>query len=65
MGLVDPATLGGIGAMIFGILLVASGFHVRRRRRLHTRQGAEVLAGLAIVMGLGAIGAGALYLAGI
>jgi hypothetical protein len=51
--------------MIFGILLVVGGFHVRRRRRLHTRQGAEVFAGLAIVIGLGTIAAGALFLVGV
>ena len=65
MGFVEPTTVGGICAMIFGILLVVGGFHVRRRRRLHTRQGAEVLAGLAIVIGLGTIAAGALFLVGV
>jgi len=52
----------GLSALIGGLLVVVAGLYARRDDRLHTRQGAEVLAGFAAVMGLVSIAAGAVWL---
>lgn len=52
----------GLSALIGGLLVVVGGLYARRDNRLHTRQGAEVLAGFAAVMGLVSIAAGAVWL---
>jgi xanthine/uracil permease len=62
MDYVTPVTVGGTAAIIFGMVLVLSGLHARRGRRLHQRQGAEVLAAVIMAFGLGVIAAGVLYL---
>jgi hypothetical protein len=45
-------TLASLGAVLLGLLLTSAGFYARRGRRLHQRQGAEVLAGLGIFLGI-------------
>ena len=62
LGYVDPIAVGSIGALIIGVLFIFGGLHARRHGRLRTRQGAEVLAGFAAVVGLAAMAAGALSL---
>jgi hypothetical protein len=52
----------GLIALIVGLLIVVAGIYTRRSNRLHTRQGAEVLAGLAAVMGFISMAAGAVWL---
>ena len=52
----------GLIALIAGLLIVVAGLYVRRDNTLHTRQGAEVLAGFAAFMGLVSIAAGAMWL---
>ena len=54
----DQVTLGSIGAIVLGLSIAAAGLHARRRGRLRNRQGAEVLMGLCVVVGLAAVAAG-------
>ena len=61
MGIVAPV-LASSGALLLGLLLVASGIYVRRGGRLRYRQGAEVLAGLVMVIGAALIALSALIL---
>jgi hypothetical protein len=52
----------GLSALIAGLLIVAGGLYARRSDRLHTRQGAEILAGFAVGVGLVSMVAGAVWL---
>lgn len=52
----------GLIALIAGLLIVFAGLYARRGDRLHTRQGAEVLAGFAAVMGMVSMVAGTFWL---
>ena len=61
MDYLDPIAMSS-SALIVGLLLVAGGLYVRRNGRLHTRQGAAVLAGFAAVMGVVSMSAGMLTL---
>ena len=55
MGYVSSATLASIGALLAGLVLAAAGLYARRGGRLRNRQGAEVLAGFWVVVGLAAV----------
>ena len=59
MGYIDPGNVIGFGALIAGLMLVASGFYLRRDGRLRNLQGAAVLAGCAIFVGIVAMSVGA------
>jgi len=61
MDYLDPVAMSS-SALILGLLLVVGGLYARRDGRLHTRQGAAVLAGFAAVMGVVSMGAGMLNL---
>ena len=63
MGYVSSATLASISALLFGLMLVATGLYARRGGRLRNRQGAEVLAGFWVVVGLAGMIASAVLLA--
>lgn len=52
----------GLSALIVGLLVVVAGLYARRGDKLHTRQGAEVLAGFAAVTGVVSMVAGAVWL---
>lgn len=62
MGYLDPGNAVGFSALIGGLLLVVWGFYLRRHGRLRNLQGAAVLAGIAVFMGLVAMSVGALYI---
>jgi len=61
MDYLDPIAMSS-SALIVGLLFVVGGLYARRNGRLHTRQGAAVLAGFAAVMGGVSIGVGMLTL---
>jgi hypothetical protein len=61
MSLFGPGQAIGLSALIAGLLVVVAGSYARRNDRLHTRQGAEVLAGFAAVMGMVSMVAGAVW----
>lgn len=61
-GFRDPGRVLGITVLIAGIILIACGFYLRRNGRLHTLQGAAVLAGFVIFVGIIAMGIGALFI---
>jgi hypothetical protein len=52
----------GLIALMAGLAIVAAAMYARRSNRLNTRHGAEVLAGLAAVMGIVSMAAGAVWL---
>ena len=54
-----PALLGSLAAILLGIFISAGGLYARRGQRFRYRQGAEVLAGLAVAFGLAVAAAGA------
>ena len=54
----EPIIIGAASALVVGFILALAGFYVRRKKRLHTRQGAEVLAGFTAFMGLVAMAGG-------
>lgn len=56
----EPIIIGGVSAMAAGFILALAGFYARRKDRLHTRQGADVLAGFTAFMGLVAMAGGML-----
>ena len=58
MSFLSPAALASIGALLLGLVLVAGGLRARRGGRLRYRQGADVLAGFAVVLGLAVMIAG-------
>jgi hypothetical protein len=60
MDLVTPAVLGGVCAALLGLMLIASGLHAQRGARLRYRQGAQVLVGTVIVIGVAVVIAGIL-----
>ena len=61
MGYVDPAIAIGLGAFILGLLLVVWGFFLRWAGKLRNLQGAAVLVGAAIALGLAVMSVGALF----
>ena len=62
MDYVSSATFVTFGALLLGLLLIAAGSYARRGGRLRHRQGAEVLAGCVLAMGLAVlIGAAVLF----
>ena len=58
MEYVDILSLVSFLALFVGILMFSGGLYARRRGRLRHRAGAAVLAGVAALMGLLAMGAG-------
>jgi hypothetical protein len=52
MGDLDPNVIGSSAALVAGLLLLAAGLYARRGDKLHTLQGAAVLAGFVVVMGV-------------
>jgi hypothetical protein len=62
MTFVEPIFVGSGGALVGGLLLLAGGLYARRGNRLHTLQGAAVLAGFAAVMGVCVMAAGSYFL---
>lgn len=56
------ATVVGAVAIFLGALLIGSGLYARRGGRLRYRQGAQVLAGFAILVGAFMVIAGGLLL---
>ena len=58
MEYVDILSLVSLIALFVGILMFSGGLYARRRGRLRHRAGAAVLAGVAALMGLLAMGAG-------
>ena len=62
MSIFGPDQAIGLSALITGLIVVAAGLYARRNDRLHTRQGAKVLAGFAAVMGVLSMAAGAVWL---
>ena len=61
MDYLDPIAMSS-SALVVGLLFVVGGLYARRNGRLHTRQGAAVLAGFAAVMGVVSMSAGMLTL---
>jgi hypothetical protein len=59
LGYIDPGNGIGLSALIAGLLLVVWGFFLRRHGRLRNLQGAAVLAGFAIFVGIVAMSVGA------
>ena len=55
MGYVDFVSVGSFVGLFLGILLIVMGLYSQRRGRLRYRQGAQVLAGFATVLGAGVI----------
>jgi hypothetical protein len=62
LGYIDSAISIGSGALILGLLLVVWGFYLRRGGKLRNLQGAAVLAGAAIAIGIAAMSAGAFFI---
>lgn len=58
MEYVDVASLVSFIALFLGILMAVGGLYARRRGRLRHRAGAAVLAGVAALIGLLAMGVG-------
>jgi hypothetical protein len=52
MAYLSSATFVTFGALLLGLMLVAAGAYARRGGRLRSRQGAEVLAGCMMAIGL-------------
>ena len=50
MSYLDPTGAASVSALMVGLMVLVFGLYARRQGRLHTRQGAEVLAGFAAVM---------------
>jgi hypothetical protein len=66
MGTVDPSLIGGLAAVVLGLMLVLCGVYFQRGGRLQHQQGAEGFALFGIVVGVFTTGAGVLYvLAGV
>ncbi|GAA4744693.1 hypothetical protein GCM10023264_07480 [Sphingomonas daechungensis] len=51
MEYIDLVSIGSFLALFLGVLMLSGGLYARRRGRLHTRQGAAVLAGFTAVLG--------------
>lgn len=62
MGYVDFVSIISFLGLFLGILLISVGLYSRRGGRLRYRQGAQVLAGFALVMGMAVVGLGLLAL---
>ena len=62
MAYVDFVSLGSFLGLFVGLLLIIVGLYSRRGGRLRHRQGAEVLAGFAALVGVAAMGLGVLTL---
>lgn len=62
MGYVDFVSIGSFVGLFLGILLIIVGLYSRRGGRLRHRQGAEVLAGFAAVVGIAVVAVGLLAL---
>ena len=62
MGYVDLVSIGSFVGLFAGILMIVVGLYSRRGGRLRYRQGAEVLAGVATVIGAAVTGLGLLVL---
>ena len=62
MGYLDPGKVGGFSALVAGLLLIVWGFYLRRHGRLRNLQGAAVLAGFAVFMGLAAMSVAAYFI---
>ena len=60
MGYVDLVSIGSFVGLFAGILLVVIGLYSRRGGRLRYRQGAQVLAGFATIVGMAVLGLGLL-----
>lgn len=58
----DSTLLGGVVAVVLGLMLLLSSAYVQRGGRLHTRQAAEGLSLFGIVVGAFTIGGGVLYI---
>lgn len=56
------ATMISALAILLGALLIGSGLYARRRGRLRYRQGAEILAGFAVLAGVFMVFTGGLLL---
>ncbi len=61
MDYLDPIAMSS-SAFVVGLLFVVGGLYAQRNDRLHTRQGAAVLAGFAAFMGVVSMSAGMLTL---
>jgi len=61
MDYLDPIAMSS-SALVIGLLFVVGGLYARRNGRLHTRQGAAVLAGFSAVEGVVSMSAGMLTL---
>ena len=62
MGYVDLVSIGSFVGLFAGILLIVIGLYSRRGGRLRSRQGAQVLAGFATIVGMAVVGLGLLAL---
>ena len=62
MAYVDFVSIGSFLGLFVGLLLIIVGLYSRRGGRLRHRQGAEVLAGFAAVVGAAVLGLGVLAL---
>ena len=62
MAYVDFVSIGSFIGLFVGALLIIVGLYSRRGGRLRHRQGAEVLAGFAAIVGVAVLGLGLLAL---
>jgi hypothetical protein len=62
MGYVDFVSIGSFVGLFAGILMIVAGLYSRRHGRLRYRQGAQVLAGSATIVGAAVVGLGLLAL---
>ena len=62
MGYVDFMSVGSFVGLFLGILMIVVGLYSQRRGRLRYRQGAQVLAGFATIVGAGVVLLGVLAL---
>ena len=56
------ATVASAVLIFLGAVLTGTGLHARRRGRLRYRQGAQVLAGLVVALGVGMVLVGGMLL---
>ena len=55
---IDPFGIGSFVALLLGVLMFVGGMYARRGGKLHSRQGAAILAGFAAVTGVLVFGVG-------
>jgi hypothetical protein len=62
MGYIDFVSVGSFVGLFLGILMIVIGLYSQRRGRLRYRQGAQVLAGFATIVGASVVVLGLLAL---